>query len=138
MKQYTLFKWLTIIWMLFILVASLISGNKLPSISISHIDKIGHLVCYAILAFLLLGTFRRARFFPTINNDNHKDTKPFKTPLNYTLIIAISYGVIIEILQGTLFLHRNFEIPDIIANIIGAFIGIISYKIIFKFLNDTV
>ena len=113
------------------MIASLISGNNLPKIDVSNVDKIGHLVCYALLGFLLLGTLSSTQhsFF--------KD-KSHKSRFKYTLLMAISYGIVIEILQGTLFVHRSFEIPDIIANIIGALIGTISYTIIFKFLNDTV
>ncbi len=42
----------------------------------------------------------------------------------YVLIFCIAWGIGIELLQSTKIINRDFEIADIIANIIGTFIGI--------------
>ena len=47
-----------------------------------------------------------------------------RQPVIYTLIFCVCVGVSIEILQNTKIINRDFEIADIIANIIGAFTGI--------------
>jgi len=41
------------------------------------------------------------------------------------LLIGIGYGVIIEYLQITMNMGRNFEIGDMIANTIGCILGIV-------------
>ncbi len=41
------------------------------------------------------------------------------------LLIGIAYGVIIEYLQITMNMGRNFEIGDMIANTIGCILGVV-------------
>ncbi len=51
----------------------------------------------------------------------------------FGLMIMSLYGVVLEFLQAAIHTDRYFEVPDIVANIIGAFA---SYGI-FLFLNKT-
>ena len=74
-------------------------------------DKFAHAVVYGILAFLAI------RAYST-------DNQVFWKQLAIVAILASGYGVLMEIIQGTFFPHRFFEVPDIIANIIGSLIGI--------------
>jgi len=50
------------------------------------------------------------------------------TTLFVVLASSIMYGIWIEILQFTITTGRNFEIPDIIANIVGCIFGVLLYK----------
>ena len=42
--------------------------------------------------------------------------------------VSIIYGIGMEVIQYTFFPGRFFEIPDIIANIIGSFLGLYLFK----------
>ncbi len=44
-----------------------------------------------------------------------------------TLIISVLFGIIIEAFQGFMHLGRQFSIADIIANCLGAIIGLTGY-----------
>lgn len=67
-------------------------------------DKIAHLVCYGILSGSIWYVLRRKKVI--------------------ILSLVIIYGIIIEWIQYSFFPQRFFEFYDIIANIIGAIIGI--------------
>ncbi|MBK7850755.1 MAG: VanZ family protein [Bacteroidetes bacterium] len=45
-------------------------------------------------------------------------------PKCFPLLLTIFYGILIEILQATVFIHRSGDIRDAIANSIGAFVGL--------------
>ncbi len=74
-----------------------------------HIDKINHMIAYAVLAFLIMRD-RIAVF--------------------YVLILCFFFGLGIEFLQGQYFESRHFEILDLFANISGSILGIGLYKLI--------
>ena len=83
-------------------------------------DKLGHLVMYTVLTFLLLNavSFRQKH-----NN-------------RWVLVIILSFGILLGMLlegiQGYFLVDRNFELLDIIANISGSFLGYILYSVINK------
>lgn len=81
-----------------------------------YTDKIIHFVFYFGFVFLWGNVF-------LIKAQNRKNIflKVFTT--------AILVGVIIEILQETLTKNRTFDWSDILANSLGAFIGIIALRI---------
>ena len=105
------------IWAAIILYLSASSGVKVPE-SLSDLvgmDKLGHLVIYAIFSFLmLLGVFKNRG----IN----------KTSLIFVVILSSVYGVLMEVMQFTFFKGRYFEVLDIIANIIGSFVGLFFFN----------
>ena len=41
------------------------------------------------------------------------------------LLVSVAYGVLIEVLQSAMALGRAYDIDDIIANIVGCFLGIL-------------
>lgn len=109
-------KWsisIPVLWAVCIAVMSLIPPSDIPVKSFPFQDKIGHLVVYALLAWLTMWSFSRAalRVKPAI------------------LVLSIMvYGLIMEILQYKFFPYRSFEILDIVANIIGSFGGYLIFK----------
>jgi len=48
----------------------------------------------------------------------------------WVLLFCIILGVAIEFIQNTKMINRNFDIADIIANIIGTFVGAIIFRYI--------
>lgn len=81
------------------------------------LDKVGHLVFYGILCMLILAALTQNRTLPLV-----------KKWSIIALGISIIYGIGMEVIQYTFFPGRFFEIPDIIANIIGSFLGLYLFK----------
>ena len=95
-----------------IVALSLLPVKDLPKIPLfPGADKLIHTTMYFILAVLLLWAFH-----------NKKITR-WKL---YSFVIA--WGLLMEITQVLMHLGRSFSLLDILANICGAFLGIISYK----------
>jgi len=86
--------------------------------SIISIDKVVHFIFYAVLSFLLLYGMRK-------NNASFNGTL-------WAFLLAIIFGVLIELIQGNFITNRNFDYYDIIANIIGSSAGVILFKILKK------
>ena len=90
-----------------ILVVSLIPGMPKSS-KMPHIDKIGHGVAYALLAFLLFGVLRipvRSETWTII----------------LSLLGCVVYGGIIELLQGVT--GRSSEFLDLVSDFAGSSAG---------------
>ena len=51
-----------------------------------------------------------------------------RQPVMYVALFCIVLGIGIEVLQNSKLINRDFEIADIIANIIGTFAGIVITK----------
>lgn len=106
---------LAIAFTAFILFVSLVSPSNFPKTDISFSDKIAHTVCYAILAFLWCYAIIK------------KPTNIKKIVV--VLLVIVSYGIFIEVLQGTMTTYRSFDYNDMLANIIGVCIGFVTFKI---------
>lgn len=111
-----------IIWSLIILYLSSGPGIQLPPSfwDFIAVDKVGHLVFYGILAYLIAFGFYKIK-----NQFINKKT------LFISLIISSIYGICLEFMQYSFFPNRYFEILDIIANISGSIIGILFFKYIY-------
>lgn len=109
-------KWVWIFWLVAVLILSLmpVSPSMQPRIiTFKHLDKLVHVVMYLILSFTML------KFLTEV-----------KLPhaIWYVLLFCILWGIGMEYIQSTRLINRNFDIADIIANIIGTFAGIIIFK----------
>lgn len=107
-----------LIWAILIGSLSLMPSSEIPKIDIwdfLHVDKIGHAIFYMIMSALLCYGFL---------DKNIKD----ETIYWISGLISILYGIGIEVLQFYMSFGRAFEILDIIANISGAFIGLIIFN----------
>ena len=91
-----------------------IEGTIPSNINVS--DKVIHCAAYLILTLSWLMVFK----------NNYK-------VLNISVFIAVSvffYGIIIEVLQATVTINRQFEIKDIVANTIGIILGFTVFKVL--------
>jgi VanZ family protein len=105
-----------ITWTVFITYLSLATINSSlgSTLQIPHKDKIVHFIFY--FGFVLLWTIS----FNAI---------PYKTKIGlFILLIAIVYGIVMEIFQGLLTIDRTPDGNDVIANSSGAVIGWIVAK----------
>lgn len=110
-----------VLWAILILGVSTMPGSSLPDFDWGNLlqpDKLGHLVVYGIFTSMLLWG-SRYWFYP--------DRIP-QYAIIIALFTAIFYGIVMEWLQWQFFPGRNFDVLDIIANIIGCFIGLINLK----------
>ncbi len=106
------------LWAGFIAFLSLTNAHNLPQIDWDLLapDKVGHFSVYAILNFLVL-----IGFFKTKKPNTH-------TYYIYATIFTSNYGILMEYLQFHTTPDRQFEYPDMIANILGAIIGLLIFK----------
>tara|TARA_B110000503_G_scaffold142585_1_gene239860 strand:- start:2123 stop:2494 length:372 start_codon:yes stop_codon:yes gene_type:complete len=99
------------VWFIIITTLSLVSFNTLPFKTIASTDKIVHFTFYFVLTLLLIKSFNPKSF------------------LNYFTItgLAITYGIIIEVIQQSFTVTRKGEILDVIANTTGVIFALLSY-----------
>jgi VanZ family protein len=101
---------LALVWTLFIVLASITPGSELPKVQLPGLDKLVHIVIYAMLAFLWMKSLRI------------KDKKKQVLGVFTTVVL---FGISIEWIQGALIEGRSGDGYDAIANSIGAGLGIV-------------
>ena len=114
-----------ILWSIIILILLGMPGNdipKLPWLEHFHFDKVVHFSLFAVFTVLFVRVFNKQTSFTFLQ----------KYSIVTALLIGISYGAILEYLQGFLFIDRTSDVHDLIANIIGSFIGLPLLKIVQK------
>ena len=102
-----------------ILILSFLSGDnadKLPTVSISHLDKIVHLFMYFSLSIVLI--------FDLLRNTK----KTIRIIFIFVLVFVIFLGGFTELIQGNFIEKRAADIADFIANISGCIIAIAILK----------
>ncbi|HUW06603.1 MAG TPA: VanZ family protein [Williamwhitmania sp.] len=121
--------WKSIVWGLFILIICGIPGDELSKfkiVTLPYLDKVVHLTLYYIFTIFLYSAFIHR------NEELRKNAKPFL----YGSLIALSYGIAIELLQLYVFSHRSFELLDIAANALGVFAALVSYAAIHRLTEE--
>ncbi len=111
---------LTIGWALFIMILCGIPGRDIPHFSFLEIlsfDKWVHAGVFFILTILAVRGFRMQKRFHALKTH----------AIVIALLLCISYGGILEILQGTLFAERSADIYDFIANSFGCILAVLLY-----------
>jgi VanZ family protein len=103
-----------LVWASVIAFLSLTSSSNLPKLNWEFFtpDKVGHFTVYAILNMALIWAF-----IPTRSEKRH-------THYLYATISASAFGVLMEYLQFYLTPDRQFEYPDMVANVLGALLGL--------------
>ncbi len=117
MKSHKGWRWFAIIWSIIIMVLSVVPAEDLPSISLWESDKLAHACVYFILTIAVINALRNSS--PGISSKQ----------IIYGALISVSYGIVIEFIQGPLLPTRNFDLYDILANVIGCIAGAIAITI---------
>ena len=113
MNNFWKYNWPSILWAVFILCLCLTPGSTLPSFNLFQVDKLAHLVVYAILAVLLYYGWKKQSRFPSLHR------------LVFAKILAgtFFYGLAIEYMQALFTVDRQYDFDDAIANSAGALVG---------------
>lgn len=107
---------LAVIFSILILVLSLANLQGMPSLgTYQHSDKVKHTIAYSILSFFWVTSC----YFGKI-----------KIKSLYVILIILTYGIIIEVLQTSFTSYRTGDLLDILANSLGVFIGYIFFKLV--------
>lgn len=108
-------------WALLILILCGLPGDQFEKSKLLHADKVVHTVLFGVLFFLLSVGFIKQRRFRQLRN--HTLLKVF--------VISTLYGVIIEALQGLVFLHRSIELSDMLFNTVGSLSGLTLFLLVY-------
>lgn len=115
----------SITWAAIILFLSLTPSNQMPEINIWELfsfDKAAHLFFYALFTLQLIVAFKKQNFSYILK---------YQSVLS-ALFISLIYGVMVEMLQYYTLAGRRADYLDIIANILGTFIGCALFSIIYN------
>lgn len=125
-----LWRWVVFVsYVTIIAFASLTPPSNIPKfIYFPHIDKVVHFIMY--LGFCILAAWScDNRRYPVRDEFHSGARRIWIYPL--VLILAISWGLLMEIFQRLMAIGRHYSMLDLLANISGALIGIIFYYLVF-------
>jgi VanZ family protein len=110
-------------WSLLVISFSLIPGDALPGISfgVIPIDFVVHVLLYWLLCLLVV--------VGLLKQTNYLIAKINAVPL--TLLYSNILGLVLEVCQ-LLINGRTFDVVDLLANLTGALLGILTYYILYK------
>lgn len=106
LKKYALI--LAVPYTVALTTVSLMHLGKLPDMNISFADKVFHFLAYGLFTLLWFWVFY------------YKFENSFFKAVGLAFLLAISFGMLIEVLQGTLTTKRAFDLYDALANSLGA------------------
>ncbi len=113
-----------ILWTIVIFILLALPGSMIPSeanFSISNFDKYVH-ICIFFLFVLLWSFYFAAR---------REEDKKIRRRFFLIFIIACLYGTAMEYVQKYFIPNRDFDLYDILSDVIGSFAGYIVASLIF-------
>jgi hypothetical protein len=119
--------WKAILWGMLIFLLSGISGDEmreLPLMTIHNIDKVGHFSFYLVFTFFIINGFVKFNL----------SKKPLFKFYLFSLLVAMMYGGMLEIMQRFVFIHRSADWLDFTANSSGALVAVLVYNLITRLL----
>lgn len=102
-----------------LLILSFITFDNFPELGSQNDDKILHISAYLVFTIIWYYTLLSIKV---------------ENPLQKVITGAFIYGIIIEVLQGTLSIHRQFEVSDLLANGIGIATATLIIKVVQQFI----
>ncbi|MDG2433193.1 VanZ family protein [Flavobacterium sp.] len=116
-----------VLWTSVIFFLCLIKSSDLPYVAINNLDKVVHASFHLLFVVLWFLYF------------NELFSKSFSTKaLVFAFSLSVFYGIAIEIMQTIFTTTRSADVFDVVANLIGAIIGILLLIIGKKILNRRV
>ena len=104
-----------LVYVSIITFGSLTSSDNISMLDFKHLDKVIHLITYAILCLIIFLIF---------------ETFKTKASIWFAFLFPTAYGIFIEILQLMITTSREFSLLDILSNTVGILImtALISLK----------
>lgn len=123
MQRFISNMWPAAVWLAGIFLLTLLPGNYFPRISdfwtLFSPDKVVHIALFTGLAFLL--AFGLARQYPE---------RSMRCIFVWVGLVSTFVAILTELLQWYLPIKRDGNIYDVIANIVGVFIGFAAFSIL--------
>lgn len=107
---------IAIVLSILVATVSLMPSSGVPKFEIKHLDKLVHFTMYFVLSISYALSFSLGY--------KKKHIKKWILPF----LLALSFGILIEIAQECFTSTRKFDVFDILANGIGSFFGILILK----------
>ncbi|MDX9769911.1 MAG: VanZ family protein [Tenuifilaceae bacterium] len=114
--------WRSSVWTVIIILATTLPSSSIPKSSllqIPHFDKLVHFVQFFVLALFILSE----------RNSLKQQGKLANRAIAFALSISIAYGLIIELLQYFLLPTRSGSLYDFMANVLGAIMAVVLYRL---------
>ena len=126
------YNWPGILWLIIIFLLTGFPGDYFPRIQTFWNwlgpDKIAHLILFGIFIFLLIRGFRKQSSYQHLKRNY----------IIYALGIGIIFGAITEVMQRYVFIGRNANIYDFLANVAGCLLGLAVYYLVNRKLNKNI
>jgi len=108
-------------WAIIILILTGLPGNYFPEVKTFwdwlSPDKAVHLVIFGVQSFLIIYALRQ-QYLPK---------KRRYVGMLLVILVTSLFGLLTEVLQSTVFVRRNGNIFDFLADSLGAFLGVLAY-----------
>ena len=114
----------SLLWALFILCVCGMNGSYIPEIHFSDIiqpDSLAHITLFGLQTWFIAIDSKRKLI----------SKRPSIRLILPALVISAIYGVIIEVLQATVFVNRSYDYMDMAANTLGC--ALASFVLFVKF-----
>ncbi|NQV53421.1 MAG: VanZ family protein [Flavobacteriales bacterium] len=108
------YNYLGVAWAVMILVLCGLPGDQYDGSKVQNADLAIHALLFGVLSFLLTEGFLKQSSYRKLR---------FQT-MRKVFVLTVLYGVVIELLQGTVFIDRSIETMDIVFNTIGSLTGL--------------
>lgn len=119
-----LYFWSALFWSILIIFLCLIKSSDIPQIEIPYLDKVIHTGLHFV--FTLLWFFYFKKHIGRLSN--------FKLLL-ISLVLSVFFGIAIELIQKFFTVTRSADIFDVIANLFGAFLAVVSIVFFNKYMG---
>jgi len=113
------YKTVAVTWLLIMCVLFFLPGSALPKegwLDAIHFDKFVHIGLFAVLLFLW-----RSAFDAKVNHYGY-----------ILLLMAISYGFLVEVVQLYWISNRSFDLYDVAADTAGSILGLFIWCRVYK------
>ncbi len=111
-------------WAIVILILTGLPGNYFPEVKTFwdwlSPDKVVHLVIFGVQSFLIISGLRQ-QYLPK---------KRRYVSMLLVILVTSLYGLLTEVLQSTVFVRRDGNVFDFLADGLGAFLGVLAYYLL--------
>jgi VanZ family protein len=121
-----IFFFLALFWAGIIVFFCLVDSSEIPqvTISIENLDKLVHIFFHFVFTSLLY------LFLKNVFNNTNKIK-----PVVVSIVISFFFGIIIEILQEAFTATRHADLFDVLANLFGATLSVVTIIVLDKFVD---